>query len=62
MGVNDIILVISASICLIFKISSGLIRRYIVLYFFLPTKSEIRAFVVCQNGANIHLSVPTSLH
>ena len=45
----------------------GLIRRYIVLYFLpkksflLPTYYGIRGLVGSQNGANIHLSVPTSL-
>ena len=45
----------------------GLIRRYIVLYFLpkksllLPTYYEIRGLVGSQNGANIHMSVPTSL-
>ena len=48
--------------------SCGLIRHYIVLYFLpkpphlRPTNYEIRGLVDSQNGANIHSSVPTSLH
>ena len=58
----------SATICLVIKLSCGIIFRYIVLYFLpkgtllLPTKYKIRGFVVHQNGVNIHLSVPTSLY
>ena len=50
----------------ILKLSSDLIRRYIVLYFLpkasipLPTNDEITGIICSQNDANIHWSVPTS--
>ena len=46
--------------------SCGFSRLYTVIYFLpkysnlLPTNYKIRDFVVSQNGANIHTSVPIS--
>ena len=68
LSLRDRTLVGSAILCLILKLSCGLFRRHTVLYFLpktphlLPTKYKIRPLVVRQNGANIHWSVPTSLH
>ena len=51
--------------CLILKLSSDLIRWYIVLYFLpknsilLPTNDKITGLICSQNGANNHWSVPT---
>ena len=66
LSLNDITLVSSATFCSILKLSCYLIRRYTVQYF-LPKKSlrlltndKITGLVVSQNGANIHMSVPTS--
>ena len=67
LSVIDIIVASSATIYLIMKLPCGIIRRYIVLYFLpketllLLPKYKTRGFVICQNGANIHSSVPTSL-
>ena len=61
------ILVTCTRICLILKLSCGLFRRYIVLYFlpkktlFLPTNIGIQKFVGRQNDANVHSWVPKSL-
>ena len=67
LSVNDISLVGGATFCSILKLSCAFIRRYIVPHILpikkllLPTKYEILPFVVRQNGANTHSSVPTSL-
>ena len=68
LGVNDITLVGSATFCSFLKLSCDLIRRYTVLYFLpkklflLPTNDRITGLVGSQDGAKIHLSVPTSLY
>ena len=67
LSLRDRTLVSSTILCLILKLSCGLIGRHTVLYFLpktphlLATKYKIRPLVVRQNGSNIHWSVPTSL-
>ena len=67
-GLNDKTLVGSATFDQILKLYCGLIHRYIVRYFCNQKATspsdynhKIKGLVGSQNGANIHLSVPTSL-